>query len=162
MSIVPKISRSASTTLSYALSILVIPMLVALTVLMPRILHLYVQMVHMPQAASPSSLPDQIPLFLWIAVYLGIAIAYAADGAMLMLLHRIRHDQVFTAPNVACLRLLSWCCFGEAGCFFCLGVYFRFSFAVAFAAFFIGVALRVVKNVMEEATALKTENDFTI
>ena len=33
---------------------------------------------------------------------------------------------------------------------------------LAFVVGFLGLVLRVVKNVIEEATALKTENDFTI
>ena len=33
---------------------------------------------------------------------------------------------------------------------------------LAFVAGFLGLVLRVVKNVIEEAVALKAENDFTI
>lgn len=158
----PRVSRRASTTLSYLLSILVAPILVLLTIFMPRILRLYVQVVYTPQQAAAPNLLERIPVMLWIVIYAGIAIAYLADGAMLVLLNRVRHEQVFTDRSVACLRLLSWCCIGEAVCFFFVGYYFRFSYAVSFAAFFIGIALRVVKNVIEEATAIKAENDFTI
>lgn len=160
--LIPRVSRRASTTLSYILSIAVFPILVLLTVFLPRILRLYVQVVYTPAQAADPRLLDKIPVALWIVIYLGVAIAYLADGAMLVLLHRVRRELVFTDPSVTCLRILSWCCLGEAACFFFVGYYFRFSFAVAFAAFFIGIALRVVKNVIEEATAIKAENDFTI
>lgn len=158
----PRVSRRTSTTLSYILSILVVPILVLLTIFMPYILRLYVQVVYTPQQAAAPNLLHKIPVMLWIVIYTGIAIAYLADGAMLVLLHRVRREQVFTDHSVACLRILSWCCLSEAACFFFVGFFFRFSFAVSFAAFFIGVALRVVKNVIEEATAIKAENDFTI
>lgn len=158
----PRISRRASTTISYALSILVLPILVALTIFMPRLLRIYIDIAYVARQDAVPNLLDGIPIVLWVVIYLGIAIAYLADGSLLVLLHRVRREQIFTDRSVACLRLLSWCCFGEAFCFLYVGLYFRFSFAVAFAAFFIGMALRVVKNVIEEATAIKAENDFTI
>lgn len=158
----PRVSRRASTNLSYALSIITLPILVAITVFLPRILRLYVQVVYTPEMAAGPNLLEKIPVMLWIVIYAGIAIAYVADGSMLVLLNRVRQELVFTDRSVACLRMLSWCCFGEAACFFFVGYYFRFSYAVSFAAFFIGAALRVVKNVVEEATAIKAENDFTI
>ena len=162
MPTLPRVSRRVSTMLSYALSIITLPVLVAITVFLPRILRLYVQVVYTPGMAADPHLMEKIPVLLWIVIYIGIAIAYLADGAMLGLLNRVRHELVFTDRSVACLRILSWCCIGEAACFFFVGDYFRFSFAVSFAAFFIGAALRVVKNVVEEATAIKAENDFTI
>lgn len=158
----PRVSRRASTMLSYALSIITLPVLAAITIFLPRILRLYVQVVYTPQQAADPNLLERIPVTLWITIYVGIAIAYLADGAMLVLLNRVRREQVFTDRSVLCLRILSWCCIGEAVCFFLVGYYFRFSYAVSFAAFFIGAALRVVKNVVEEATAIKAENDFTI
>ena len=160
--VLPRVSRRASTTISYVLSIAVLPILIMLTVFLPRILRLYVQVVYSWNTASDPNLLARIPVILWIVIYAGIAIAYLADGAMLVLLHRVRRELIFTDASVACLRVLSWCCIGEAACFFLVGYYFRFSFAVAFAAFFIGIALRVVKNVIEEATAIKAENDFTV
>jgi hypothetical protein len=36
------------------------------------------------------------------------------------------------------------------------------SYAIAFAALLLGLCLRVVKNVIEEATEIKRENDFTV
>lgn len=162
MQLIPRVSRRFSTSLSYALTILLFPILIAVTVFMPKILRLYVQVVYTPEMAMSPNLLEKIPVGLWIVIYVGIALAFAADGAMFVLLNRVRRELVFTEYSVLCLRMLSWCCMGEAVCFLYVGLYFRFSFAVAFAAFFIGVALRVVKNVIEEAAAIKNENDFTI
>lgn len=159
---IPRISRRASTRLSYALSLVTAPILVALTVFMPRILRLYVSLVYTPAQGADPVLMQKIPVALWVIIYTGLAFAYVADAAMIILLRRVRRELIFTDDSVACLRMLSWCCFVEALCFALLGYYFRFSFAVAFAAFFIGMALRVAKNVIEEAVAIKAENDFTI
>ena len=85
-----------------------------------------------------------------------------ADGFLVKLLLLVRKRQVFTDKAVSCLRTISWCCFIEAGlllvgvaCFFMMPV-------LAFVVGFLGLVLRVVKNVIEEAVALKAENDFTI
>jgi hypothetical protein len=43
-----------------------------------------------------------------------------------------------------------------------LGWYFRLALAVGFVAVFVGLCLRVVKNVIEEATLIKSENDLTV
>ena len=75
----------------------------------------------------------------------------------------VRRRQVFTDQAVSCLRTISWCCFIEAGLFVVNGVlFFGIDLVLAFVAGFLGLVLRVVKNVIEEAVALKAENDFTI
>ena len=75
----------------------------------------------------------------------------------------VRRRQVFTDGAVSCLRTISWCCFIEAGLFVVIGVlFFGIDLILAFVAGFLGLVLRVVKNVIEEAVALKAENDFTI
>ena len=78
------------------------------------------------------------------------------------LLANISRGEVFTRKNISILRLCSWCCMVVAA--ICLGftaalLYFLI---VATAAAFIGLILRVVKNVFEQALALKEENDYTI
>ena len=57
---------------------------------------------------------------------------------------------------------MSWCCFLLCLLFGILGIFFLLSFAVAFIAVFLGLCLRVVKNVIEEATQIKDENDLTV
>lgn len=86
-----------------------------------------------------------------------------ADGFLVRLLLLVRRHQVFTDKAVAYLRTISWCCFIEAGlCLITARPFFPVHYAAAFAAGFLGLVLRVVKNVIEEAVALKNENDFTI
>ena len=86
-----------------------------------------------------------------------------ADGFLVKLLLLVRRRQVFTDRAVACLRTISWCCFIETGlCLVTARPFYPVHYAAAFAAGFLGLVLRVVKNVIEEAVALKAENDFTI
>ena len=60
------------------------------------------------------------------------------------------------------IRLVSYCCLAECAVFAAQTVYFRFAAFIAFAALFMGVILRVVKNVIARAAEVKAENDFTI
>ena len=46
--------------------------------------------------------------------------------------------------------------------FAAIGLYFFIGFVVSGLAFFLGLCLRVVKNVIEEATDIKSENDLTV
>lgn len=78
------------------------------------------------------------------------------------LLNSISRGEVFTRGNIALLRCCSWCCMAVA--VICLGftVTLFYFLLVATAAAFVGLILRVVKNVFEQALALKEENDYTI
>ena len=95
--------------------------------------------------------------------YLLLVPVAVANGFLVKLLLLVRRRQVFTDGAVSCLRTISWCCFIEAGLFVVIGVlFFGIDLILAFVAGFLGLVLRVVKNVIEEAVALKAENDFTI
>ena len=73
------------------------------------------------------------------------------------------NNLLFTTEAVSCLRTISWCCFIEAVlCLLTIRVAPLVHLGAAFVAGFLGLVLRVVKNVIEEAVALKAENDFTI
>ncbi|MEG2769257.1 MAG: DUF2975 domain-containing protein [Oscillospiraceae bacterium] len=78
------------------------------------------------------------------------------------LLRNIDKDNVFIDQNVAIIRICSWCCIGEAViCAISTVYYFPFIF-LAVAAAFMGLILRVIKNVIEKAIEIKNENDLTI
>ena len=104
-----------------------------------------------------------------IICYLALLPVATADVLLIKLLGNVRRSEIFTASAVARLRGISWCCFAE--CLILVGgsmvlrhIFLRpYAFLVlAFAAAFLGIVLRVVKNVIEEAVAIKCENDFTI
>ena len=112
-------------------------------------------------------LPDGEPMqrlsltFAWCfypsAVFSGI-ILYS----LLKLLFNIRGAKVFINQNVTILRVLSWCCFAIAVITFVGAIsYMPFGF-VALAGGFVGLMLRVLKNVMKSAVEMREENDLTI
>ncbi len=94
--------------------------------------------------------------------YLILIVAAIADGLLFRLLRRIGRGAVFTDESIALLRGISWCCIAAAVLFFTLGFWFLIAYAVSFIAFFVGICLRVVKNVLSEAARIKSENDLTV
>ncbi|MFR1758596.1 MAG: DUF2975 domain-containing protein, partial [Christensenellaceae bacterium] len=59
-------------------------------------------------------------------------------------------------------RITSWCCFGAclicfASSFYCLPI-----LLIAIAAGFMGLIVRIVKNVFEQAITMKDELDLTV
>jgi len=78
------------------------------------------------------------------------------------LLRHIELEQVFITTNVEYLRRISWCCFaGSVICFASIPYYFPWCF-VAVAAAFMGLIVRVIKNVIAQAVELKNESELTI
>jgi len=78
------------------------------------------------------------------------------------LLANIKKKDVFIEKNVKYLRVISWCSFAVSAIFLLSGFYYLLFLLIAVAAAFFGLILRVVKNVIEQAVAIKNENDFTI
>jgi hypothetical protein len=79
------------------------------------------------------------------------------------LLLSIRRGDVFTRVNVRCLRVISWCCLAAAVVFAAYAPHTSYILLfVAAAAAFIGIVIRVLKNVLQAGVELKDENDFTI
>jgi len=93
--------------------------------------------------------------------------ACAVPGLLsLVCLHRllanIRREEVFAEKNVSLLRMLSWCSFIVSVILFISGFYYILFVIIAVCAAFLGLILRVIKNVFEQAIIIKRENDFTI
>ncbi|WP_044975290.1 DUF2975 domain-containing protein [Ruminococcus sp. HUN007] len=93
-----------------------------------------------------------------------IAFACALLVFLFFLLNNISKKKVFVRENVRNLRFISWCCFAVTAILAAWGIvtFLEIIFLAAFITGFIGLILRVVKNVFEEAVALKEENDFTV
>jgi len=101
------------------------------------------------------------PCFL-ATIYSGFAAAMILLFCLFRLLRRIEAEQVFVSENVEDLRRISWSCF--AGAMICLAssfYYFPWIF-VSVSAAFMGLIVRVVKNVFAQAVELKNESDYTI
>lgn len=94
--------------------------------------------------------------------YIGIAAIALAVGMLFALLIRVKGGKVFTDKSVALIRGVSWACYLLALSFIGIGFTYNISFVAAFLAVFLGLCLRVVKNVLEEACRIKNENDLTV
>ena len=82
--------------------------------------------------------------------------------SLLRLLFNIKGEEIFTLQNVKYLRRISWSCIAVAGITLVGGMYYLPFLFVTVAAAFVGLMLRVVKNVMQSAAELKAENELTI
>ena len=148
-----------SVRLSIFCTRLVMVLLAACAVLLPRMMEWYGdtrQGAYAQLYAEAHSLP------LMIVLYLCCIPAASALVCLDRLLCAIRKGDVFVERNVTLLRILSWCCFAVALLFFVAGRFYVLFFAAGAAAGFIGLILRVVKNVIQQAVLIKAENDFTI
>lgn len=97
-----------------------------------------------------------------IMIYICDLFAIIAVYHLHKLLSNIAKNEVFTPQNSRCLRIISWCIV-FAGITFIIFSLWRFEFLfAAFFAMFLGLVMRVLKNVFEKAVELKSENDFTI
>lgn len=155
-----KIPSKWSVWLSIALSVVFFGICVAGTVVMPP---LVTMLIDLPDnIGSRDAITDGGRVLVMILAYMALAVVMLADGLLFWLLQRVRRGQVFTPTSVSLIRGVSWCCFLLCGVFCGLGFYFQLAFIVAIMAVFLGLCLRVVKNVIEEATHIKSENDLTV
>ena len=101
-------------------------------------------------------------LFFYLTLYGGCVPALIMLYDLYQVLVKIDRGDIFVTENVTRLRRISWCCLlGGALCLISMLYYLPFG-VVAFAAAFVGMIVRVVKNVMAEAVVLKEEADYTI
>ena len=155
-----KISSKASTNLSIALSVAFFAAIIFAAIIMPYFVNM---LVGTPEeiAQRPFFVAEGKNVILGLA-YGVLAVAAFADLLLFALLIRVRSEQVFTEKSVALIRGISWCAVAIGVLFFALGYYFKLAIVVGVAAVFLGLCLRVVKNVIETATEIKCENDLTV
>ena len=148
-----KNKQKSINTLSEIFCILIFVLLTVSVFALPSLMRFFIDIFEKP-----------IEYFLptVIILYFVLIPAFVAVISLFLLLRNIKNEKIFTRESVAFLRTISWCCMGAGAMFFVLGFYYYMVFLISFAAFFMGAILRVVKNVIEEATEIKSENDFTI
>lgn len=101
-------------------------------------------------------------IFFLCTIYSGSIPASVLLYCLYRLLHSIEHEEIFITANVEYLRRISWCCFvGAILCFASTPYYLPWIF-VAVAAAFMGLIVRVIKNIIAQAVELKTESEYTI
>ncbi|MBS4030661.1 MAG: DUF2975 domain-containing protein [Clostridiales bacterium] len=100
--------------------------------------------------------------FFLATIYVGGIPAGILLYNLFRLLRRIEQEQVFITDNVDYLRWISWSCFMGAGIGTVSAFYYFPWIFVAVAAAFMGLIVRVVKNVLAKAVELQNEVDYTI
>ena len=101
-------------------------------------------------------------VFFYLTIYIGGLAAALLLYQLFRLLMNIGRGDVFIEQNVVRLRSISWLCglgavLGAASAFY----YLPWA-ALAVAAAFMCVIVRVIKNIMAEAVEMRQEINFTI
>ena len=97
-----------------------------------------------------------------ICYYVCLLPAFIALYSLVRMLLSIKREEIFIEANIKRLRILSWCCFFVAFVTVIGFIFYRPLMVVSIAAGFIGLIIRVIKNVMCSAKILREENDLTI
>ncbi len=101
-------------------------------------------------------------LLFYLTLYSGCIPALLLLYELYQLLQRISKGEIFVLANVGGLRRISW--YSILGGVICLlsALYYIPYLLIAFAAAFVGIIVRVVKNVFAQAVELQQEVDYTI
>lgn len=94
--------------------------------------------------------------------YPSVPFGFLTLYSLLKMLFNIRREEIFITQNVKYLRRISWSCIAVSIITFVGGIFYLPFLCVAVAAAFVGLMLRTVKNVMQNATEIKEENELTI
>lgn len=155
-----KISKNLSTTLSLLLAVFFFLCCVAGLFVLPTLTDM---LIHLPDNIGNRDNITQFGSTLsLICAYAIVLDMMLADTLLFFLLLRVRRGEVFTEKSVSLIRGVSWCSLGLCLPFGGLGLYFQLAWIVCLLAVFLGICLRVCKNAIEEATAIKQENDLTV
>ncbi|MBO4878250.1 MAG: DUF2975 domain-containing protein [Ruminococcus sp.] len=103
-----------------------------------------------------------VTLPMIIVVYFCAVMAFWVLWSLHKLLSNISNDKVFIPENTACLRAISWACMIVGAALLVLAIWRAIFVFFAFIFVFLGLVMRVMKNVFENAVEIKSENDFTI
>ena len=102
-----------------------------------------------------------VPLYVAVTWFSAVPAAVVL-WRLHLLLASIGRGDVFCAQNARSLRIISWCCIAAGLVYLAGGAWDAYLLILAAAAGFVGLILRVLKNVFEEAVRIKEENDYTI
>lgn len=155
-----KISTKRSTLVSLVISVTFFVLCIAAVFFMPTVIDMIIDTPD--NIGNRGDITTSGRVYVHIVSYVLLSVFALADVFLTFLLLRVRKGKVFTPISVSLIRFVSWCCMGVCLCFLLLGVYFQLALIMAFLALFLSLCLRVVKNVIEEATQIKDENDLTV
>ena len=154
------LSNRASSIVSLVLAIALIPALFFILWWLPEIVNAMLD--------TPDHIGNRELMEAWertgvlITSYIMVDVAFAAVGLLIGLLRAVLSGKVFSKSTLSVLHWLSICCAAEGVLLCWVGIYFQVALCLAVAAFFLGVTLRVLKNVIAEAMRYKEENELTV
>ncbi len=100
--------------------------------------------------------------FLITVTYLAVPAGWGAIVLLYKILFNVNEKKIFIPQNVKYLQILSWLCF-YVGVLSGFSTFKFIAFAiVSLSALFIGLIVRVVRNIIHEAIQIKEENELTI
>lgn len=155
-----KVSSKSSINLSLVIATILLVGCIVTAFILPTVTNILIDTPD--NIGDRASITDAGRTFVHIVAYLLLSVVTLADVLAVLLLLRVRKGEVFTPQSVALIRYISWGCVMLCVSFALLGVYFQLALIMAFLSLFLGVCMRVVKNVIEEATFIKGENDLTV
>ena len=147
-------TNSRSLLLSKICTILFMAVLLLCLIAAPWLISLFLRTSYTAQGTGS--------LLFLLTIYVGSVPAAALLVLLYRLLQRIGSGRVFVRENAACLRYISWCCFIGAAISLLSTLYYVPWIALGTAAAFMGLVIRVIKNVFAEAIALQDDSDLTI
>lgn len=156
-----KISTKSSVTLSICISALLFILIIAGAFILPPFVDKAFD-IKGGDLSSSMLVAKSDYIFILSLGYAVLAVISVINAFLLALLLRVRVGLIFTDKSISLIRMISWCALLLGVIFLVLGIYFLVSYFVGFMCIFIGICIRVVKNVIEEATEIKNENDYTI
>jgi len=101
-------------------------------------------------------------IYFFSTIYIGSMPAALLLYSLFRLLKHISSRQMFLPENVGHLRRISWCCYAGAAVCFISAVYYFPWLVIAVPAGFMGLIVRVVKNVVALGVELQNEADYTV
>lgn len=105
---------------------------------------------------------DNVTVPLLVTFYLCAAFGFCILILLGKLLKNIIAGDIFVEKNVKHMRYISWCCYAIAVITLFFVPFRMLILIVTFAAAFIGLILRVIKNCFTAAIAIREENDLTV
>lgn len=101
-------------------------------------------------------------LYFLLTYYSGAFFVIITLLKLNMLLKNISLNKIFIKQNVSLIRVCSWCCIAIGIICFVSGIYYFPFFIISVFSVFMGLILRIIKNIFERAIIIKEENEFTI
>ena len=155
-----KINRKLSVYISIVLTAVMFAGLIVLAVFMPFILE---YLLKIPGLFGDVAVLSQYKrVIFYTAAYAELAVMMAGLGLLFALLMLVQRRKVFTAAAVELIRYISWCLIFMGIIMIALTSFSVIALIIGAAVLFLGLTVRVVKNVIEEAVYLKEENDLTV